>query len=154
MAKTKAGTDRAIPMSEDLYHVMSAHAIWFTATFGETTPEHYVFRFGSPMPKDPARPTVEIKTAWASVRMAAGVDCRWHDLRHTAATKLAEAGVPEGTFKTLFGWMHARLIERYSHVRMEAKREAVKAMRLAGPAPDPVGVPKDSPKELKTGAVQ
>jgi hypothetical protein len=38
-----------------------------------------------------------MKTAWNSIRKEAGVSCRLHDLRHTALTKMAEAGVPEST---------------------------------------------------------
>ena len=44
-------------------------------------------------PTDPQRPATTITTAWGNLRDAAGVKCRLHDLRHTAATKMAEAGV-------------------------------------------------------------
>jgi site-specific recombinase XerD len=45
-----------------------------------------------------------------------------HDLRHTVATKLAEAGVPESTMLSLMGHMSRAMLERYSHIRMAAKR--------------------------------
>ena len=53
-----------------------------------------------------------------------------HDLRHTVATKMAEAGVPESTMLSLMGHMSRAMLERYSHIRMAAKREAVKSLGL------------------------
>lgn len=146
-AKTAAGTGRVIPMNEQLFQVLSAHAAWFTGRFGETKPSFHVFPWGSPLPRDPTRATVEIKTAWKSVRKVAGVQCRWHDLRHTAATNMGEAGVPEATLLEVFGWMSQALIRRYSHVRLAAKRTAVESLRLPHPGGNSDGVPKDSPKD-------
>lgn len=57
--------------------------------------------------------------------------CRFHDLRHTALTKMAEAGVPERVMMALAGHLSRAMLERYSHVRMKAKREAVETMRTA-----------------------
>lgn len=129
-SKTEAGRGRQIPMNDDLFHVLCTHARWFTNRFRTAKPEHYVFPYGSPFPNDPARPTVELKTAWDSIRKAAGVQCRWHDLRHTVCTKMAEAGVPESTMLAIMGHMSRAMLERYSHIRMAAKREAVLALRL------------------------
>lgn len=149
-AKSEAGTGRTIPMNNDLFQQLAAHAEWFTGRFGEARPEQYVFPFGSPRPSDPARPTTELKTGWTATRKAAGVDCRWHDLRHTACTKMAEAGVPEETMKAIMGHMSRKMLERYSHIRMEAKRKAVEALSLsretAKTEPVSDGVPKESPK--------
>lgn len=64
------------------------------------------------------------------VRKVAGVSCRLHDLRHTFCTRLAEAGVPESTMLALMGHMSRAMLERYSHIRMAAKREAVEALSL------------------------
>src|SRR5215475_4587897 len=75
----------------------------------------------------------------------AKVNCRFHDLRHTAITKLAEQGVPDSTMKALAGHVHDKMLERYSHIRMAAKREAVAALALPT-AVNAIGVPKDSPK--------
>jgi hypothetical protein len=50
---------------------------------------------------------------------------------------MAEAGVPEETMKALMGHMSRAMIERYSHIRMQAKRAAVEALELGisiGPA--------------------
>ncbi len=129
-AKTSSGTGRQIPMNDDLLSLLSVHAQWFTQKFGSVRPEHYLFPFGKPQPTDPSRPTTTLKTAWGSIRTEANVSCRLHDLRHTALTKMAEAGTPESTMLALAGHMSRAMLERYSHIRMAAKREAVQAPSL------------------------
>lgn len=57
------------------------------------------------------------------------------DLRHTAATKMAEAGVPESTMLAIMGHVSRAMLEKYSHIRMAAKREAVKSMQLPALGP-------------------
>ncbi len=43
---------------------------------------------------------------------------------------MAEAGVPESTMLAIMGHMSRAMLERYSHIRMVAKREAVKSLQL------------------------
>lgn len=47
---------------------------------------------------------------------------------------MAEAGVPEITLVSIAGHMSRAMIERYSHIRMNAKRDAVEAMSKIGPS--------------------
>ena len=129
-AKTSSGTGRIIVINDDLAHVLAAHRTWFVNRFGEPMPDHYVFPWGSPDPSDPTRHVIEPKHAWTELRKQAGVRCRLHDLRHTFATGLAERGVPEGTMLSIMGHMSRAMLERYSHIRMNAKREAVSGIRL------------------------
>src|SRR5262249_33476958 len=70
------------------------------------------------------------KTAWGNLRDKANVRCRIHDLRHTAITKLAESGASDSTFLALAGHLSRAMLERYSHIRMNAKRQAVEALSL------------------------
>ena len=130
-AKTPSGSGRQIPMNAELFNVLSARADWFTLRFGETRPEHYLFPFGKPTPSDPTKPITDISGAWDALRKRAGVRCRLHDLRHTVATKMAEAGVPESTMLALLGHMGRAMLERYSHIRMAAKRAAVEVLSTA-----------------------
>jgi len=129
-AKTSSGTGRVIPMNDDLAQLLASHLAWFVERFGEPRPEHCVFPFGSPQPTEPGKPVTDISSGWDLVRSLAGVSCRLHDLRHTFCTRLAENGVPESTMLALMGHMSRAMLERYSHIRMAAKREAVAAITL------------------------
>ena len=144
-AKTASGTGRQIPMNPQLFEVLSTHAEWFTRRFGDTRPEYHLFPFGKPTPNDPTRPITDMTSAWEALRKRAGVKCRLHDLRHTAATKMAEAGVPESTMLALMGHMSRAMMERYSHIRMAAKREAVEALTIRREGGNSEGVPTKSP---------
>jgi integrase len=78
----------------------------------------------------PDGPVTDISSGWDLVRSLAGVPYRLHDLRHTFCTRLAEAGAPESTMLALMGHMSRAMLERYSHIRMAAKRDAVSAITL------------------------
>lgn len=49
-------------------------------------------------------------------------DFCWHGLRHTWASWLAQAGVPEWARKRLGGWSSREMVDRYSHLDLEALR--------------------------------
>jgi integrase len=115
-------------MNRELFEVFTTNAAWFTNRFGAAEAEHHLFPFGKPMPSDPTRPITDISSAWDSLRDGAGVKCRLHDMRHTVATKMAEAGTPESTMLSLLGHMSSAMLERYSHIRMTAKRTAVETL--------------------------
>ncbi len=53
---------------------------------------------------------------------------RFHDLRHTAITELAEAGTSDAALMAIAGHLTREMLEHYSHVRMEAKRSAVEKL--------------------------
>jgi integrase len=129
-AKTSNGTGRTIPINADLRSILAAHRVEFVAAFGEPHPNHFLLAWGSPLPSDPARPITDPKHGWEKLRERAGVSCRLHDLRHTFATRLAETGVPESTMLALMGHMSRAMLERYSHIRMTAKRDAVAGVTL------------------------
>lgn len=153
-AKTASGTGRVLPMNDELFVILQAHRQWFVEAFGQPRPDHYLFPWGSPFPRDPERHAVEVKTAWTKARRRAGVSCRLHDLRHTYATSLAEAGTPESTMLALMGHMSRAMLEHYSHIRIKAKRDAV-----AGITPRPKMqrsevVPVKVPIEPKTRVIQ
>ena len=71
--------------------------------------------------------------------------CRLRDLRHTFATRLAENGVSESTMLALLGHMSRAMLERYSHIRMAAKREAMAGVTLAPAKQNVEGVPVKVP---------
>ena len=59
---------------------------------------------------------------------------RFHDCRHQAITELAENGEADMTILALAGHVSKRMIEYYSHVRQQAKRNALeKLCKVATP---------------------
>ena len=48
-----------------------------------------------------------------------------HDLRHTFISRLAESQASDSTVMALAAHVSRSMMERYSHIRMEAKRKAV-----------------------------
>jgi integrase len=138
-AKTPTGTGRQIPMNDELFDLMTDHTAWFTEHFGPPLPTHYLFPAGSGWPSDPTQPARDFHVAWGNLRKAAGVSCRIHDLRHTALTKLAESGASDSTIMALAGHLSRAMLERYSHIRMAAKRDAVESLSLR---PRPQGIPQ------------
>jgi integrase len=153
-AKTSNGTGRIIPINDDLAGVFASHRAWFVKRFGEPKPEHCVLPFGSPQPTSPDRSVTDISSGWDLARSLAGVSCRLHDLRHTFCTRLAEAGVPESTMLALMGHMSRAMLERYSHIRMAAKREAVAAITLRPIIANSEGLPVKVPVVAKSARIQ
>ncbi|MCU1300242.1 MAG: hypothetical protein JWQ87_526 [Candidatus Sulfotelmatobacter sp.] len=77
--------------------------------------------------------------------------CRFHDLRHTAVTRLLEAGIPYHVVASMMGWSAAtaiRMAKRYGHIGSRALREAADVL---GRFEIPVGSLKKSPKSLAVG---
>ena len=101
---------------------------WYRHKFGEIRQEWYVFPFGSPQPTDPARHVTSLKTVWNNVRKNAGVKGRWHDNRHTLITELAENGAGDQTIMDIAGHVSKQMLKHYSHIRMEAKRNALETI--------------------------
>ena len=58
---------------------------------------------------------------------------RFHDLRHTAITKLAESQASDQTIMAMAGHVSHQMLERYSHIRKAAKRSALDATAMPLP---------------------
>lgn len=117
-----------IPLNSDLALILVTHRLEFVTHFGEPQAAHFVFPWGTPWPSDQTRPVTGVKHAWETPRANASVSC--HDLRQTFATRLAEAGSSEATMLALMGHKSRAMLERDSHIRMAAKRNAVAGIRL------------------------
>ena len=62
---------------------------------------------------------------------------RFHDLRHSAATKMLENDVPIATVAQVLGWSAStaiRMAKRYGHIRPEAQRRALESIATAVPS--------------------
>lgn len=69
--------------------------------------------------------TESLNTAWRKVKQVAKVECRWHDLRHTCASKVAAGGASAKTLLLLFGWMSEKMLDIYVHIAEQAKQNAM-----------------------------
>src|SRR5262245_34658349 len=56
---------------------------------------------------------------------------RFHDLRHQAVTELAERGLGDQTIMSIAGHVNRAMLDHYSHVRLDAKRQALAALETA-----------------------
>jgi len=126
------------PLNEEVYQALLKHKAWYIKKFGEIRDEWYVFPWGRPRPSDPTRHITSFKTAWKTVKKTAKVTGRWHDNRHTLITELAEAGTGDETIMQIAGHVDRQMLTHYSHIRMQAKREALEAVdrrRRRSPTP-------------------
>ena len=74
-------------------------------------------------------PYVDIKKSFNIVREYADIeDFRFHDLRHTFATRLVMAGVDFLTIMELLGHKNIETTMRYAHVIPGKKMEAIKKL--------------------------
>lgn len=126
---TKNGKDRIIPMNmtvRQLLETQKVHRAKPRQNRDGTpkVPSTYVF----PSPRTDKR-LVEIKYSFArAVKEAKITDLRFHDLRHTAATRMGDAGADAFTLAAIFGWSDIRMAMRYTHAMEDAKRRAVEAI--------------------------
>jgi integrase len=127
-----AGTGRVIPLNP---RAVAALTHW-RGLFPGAQPEHYVFAHekyglaGNDRKRCahgivPTEPMQRWKVAREGARRTAKVCCRFHDLRHTFISRLAESQASNSTVMALAGHVSRAMMERYSHIRMEAKRRAV-----------------------------
>jgi len=70
-----------------------------------------------------------IKTAWSNALRKAGIaDFRFHDLRHTVASRLARAKVPESVIAMILGHRRTTITSRYINPHWEEMVEAVEEL--------------------------
>lgn len=74
-----------------------------------------------------------VKTSFDAARKAAGLDdVRFHDLRHTFASRLVQAGVPLYDVGQLLGHKSLGMVQRYAHLAPDYQERAIKALNELG----------------------
>jgi integrase len=109
---------------------------------------------------DPTKHQTSWRTAWRSLRKAAGhqivetakkqdrdltaeerdalrvfQSVRFHDLRHAFTTIMGERGVPLQVVQAMVGHMFPRMVRYYTHISNRAAREAVELLDNASRGP-------------------
>lgn len=81
------------------------------------------------------KPIKEVKHGFDKACRAAGItDFHFHDLRHTAATRLADGAADAFTIAAILGHSDLRMTARYTHALDSRKREAVERLADFGQA--------------------
>jgi integrase len=78
-----------------------------------------------PSQRKPGHHIVKLAATHDEVCREAGVSFVLYDLRHTFATRLADAGVPITTIAALLGHSGLRMVMRYVHPSAESKKAAM-----------------------------
>jgi len=108
----KSGQTRHVPLNDV--------ALAALKTWGRGEATDYVF------PGENGARLTNVRTAWAKVLEVAKVTgFRWHDLRHTFASRLVIAGVDLNTVRELLGHADMKMTIRYAHLAPHVKVDAV-----------------------------
>ncbi len=156
--KTKAGSGRVVPLSPRAYQTLKFWASEFPNRrpehfvfphqkyLGGGKEDHFGFTGGVSFEFDPTRPFGEIKEGWyrakvKTARILKGdphgksaiepLTCRFHDLRHTAVSRMLEAGVALAKVAKIVGWAPSTMVQmaaRYGHFTLDELRGAVEAI--------------------------
>jgi integrase len=116
-AYAKNGESRAVPMNHTLTEALKSVKL-------DQLQGHWVFcnRRGAQYGRS-FRPTFERAVGKAGIS-----NFRFHDLRHTFASRLVMAGVDLPTVKELLGHKDISMTMRYAHLSSDHKRTAVKTL--------------------------
>jgi len=154
-SKTEAG-ERVIPLNADAQAAILELRERAKAFFGDNlSPDWYVFPSGEGQgPKigpnratvkpNATKPMISWRSAWRAIRATAATGdaekgippmpglarLRFHDLRHHAITELAETAPSDQVIRSIAGHVSQKMLEHYSHVRLEAKRRALDALAM------------------------
>ena len=72
------------------------------------------------------------KRTWRKACKKAGlVGLRFHDLRHTWASWMMQAGAPTHAIQALGGWASPKMVERYAHLSPDHLKEFAALVKLA-----------------------
>jgi len=137
-SKTTAGRHREVPLNSRARVAIRAWAEHFPGRAEDhfVFPSEHVGASGDSFDANisgtkPSQAVGTVKTAWQTAKRIAGVEARWHDLRHTAVTRLLENGQTLPMVASIMGWSPSttvRMVQRYGHISTDARRAAMESM--------------------------
>ena len=132
-SKNEFRTGRVIPLNHAAFEAL----VRWAGGYPNAESTHFVFPWRKDGRVDLTRRTNGWRTAWEKARKLAGLKLRFHDLRVTCITKLAEGQASDQTIKAIAGHVSQRMLEHYSRIRMDAKRRALDALAQLAESPIP-----------------
>ena len=115
--KTKSGRIRHIPINNFLFQEL----LRLKNRNGQT---NYLF-----FKSETGKPLTTVKTGFKAACKRAGIEgLRFHDLRHTFASRLVASGIDIETVRSLLGHSDIKMTMRYTHSTSERKRAAVEVL--------------------------
>ena len=115
--ESKSGKPRRIPMNRPLREAIESIEQYPDSPYVFTNP-------ATRKPYDRFN-----NTTWRRILGKAGIqDFRWHDLRHTFGSRLAQAGVPITAIRDLLGHSQIQVTMRYAHLAPSNLRDAVQKL--------------------------
>jgi len=156
--KTAAGTGRIVPLSQ---RAVTALSFWATHFPNRQPEHYVfpAERYGAGGDEfsakayhvDPSKPIGSVKEAWEAARVRAArilkgekdaadpetaeeiapLACRFHDLRHTAVSRMLNAGIPIAKVAKIVGWSGSTMVlmaKRYGHFALSDLRGAVETI--------------------------
>ena len=116
---TKSKKERKIPLNQTVRKILMTRKLSSGGT-------DYVFM----SPKGLYKNIRNVRRSFKTACKKAGIkNLRFHDLRHSCATRLVESGIPLHTVGKLLGHSSIRTTERYSHPE-DSLKEAVEKLAL------------------------
>lgn len=114
LLETKSGKSRKIPISDKLMKVF------------EKLPKVSEYVFVNP---ETNKPYKDIKKSWKKALKEAHIEnFRFHDLRHTVATRLAESNIDLVVVKEILGHADIQTTMRYAHAVPKRKQDAISVL--------------------------
>lgn len=109
--RTKSGRDRIIPMNSTIRETLTA--------IGQLAQGDQVF------------PINDVKRSFAYACVKAKItDFRFHDLRHTAATRLADRGADAFQIAAILGHSSIQMTARYTHATSDGLRRVMESLAM------------------------
>ena len=127
--QSKNGTRRTIPLNATVYELLAAKQATTGALRG-------------PVFRTPLGNELQLRylvREFCEARNRAGIpDFRFHDMRHTFATRLVQRGVDLYKVQRLLGHKTSMMTQRYAHHSPESLREGVNVLDAPQPQPQRV----------------
>lgn len=119
LSEQKNGAIDTLPLNQTAMEVLGERAKAHPAQTG------YVFATPKGTPRGPRN---VLRAFYQACRAAGIAHCRFHDLRHTFATRLVQRGVDLYTVQKLGRWKTLSMVQRYAHHNPDSLRPGIERL--------------------------